>query len=72
MTSSLFVPGKATLGERWQPEMLIISNLLNPSYPPFSKGRIYSPHWQRWGMGDFIEFDYPAFTEGMLGKHFLF
>jgi len=38
-------------------------NLLNPSYPPFSKGRIYAPLWQRGARGDFIQFNYPPFTE---------
>jgi hypothetical protein len=33
--------------------MLITSILLNPSYPPFSKGRIDSPLWKRGARGDF-------------------
>jgi hypothetical protein len=33
--------------------MLIALNLLNPSYPPFSKGRIYAPLWQR-GDGEIL------------------
>jgi hypothetical protein len=49
--------------------MLIASNLLNPSSPPFSKGRIYAPLWQRGAWGDFNKFNYPRYCRWLRRKH---